>query len=433
MGKRYNGEIIYVRKNYGLISTKVEDHNVRIFFLVKPEMLDNDSFILGKNINFLTRNLQIRGTNVVTAYDLKPDIVNPTKLKIENCENISDYYSQSYISLFKSEYPIDEETNNKLLEKEKMVADFFMRWILFLEKEIKEFLIFILDKQSISSLDFIDILKSENETKKIVCDALKKLQDNSIFRPESDSFLYSINEHDPNDVIIKDAPIMMILEQLTLNELAIVFNSCKKNYCKNINSDMKILFYYTTDMLSDVIFIRNKVAHGKAVIPLIIDDTFSPSYFFEMASVFPSWNSNDNFNNAENYSAFSFIRYITKSMAKEGISLTEISGGPMEQALFFTKSLFINQAKRSLFSLIFLLMCVFSYFDSSKYNEFMDDLISVGIVGFKKTPPSIYSEFPNKENSIECRLTRILMPIFKYSGSINNFKMFSSIIPNIDN
>lgn len=426
--KRLEGKVSFIRKNYGALSTKIDNKTVRLFFLVKAEMVDeNGNFILGENVSFQTRNVIIRGTNVVCAYNLKP--LAETQKKIEPLENKNnaDYNSYKYLNFLGDKYSVDEKTNKELMEQEKIIDLFFMEWILFLEKETKKILLFVLEKSFVKSKDFIALLKQDKLTSKIIIDSLQKIKENTFFSPASDSIIYAIKINDPNDVEVIDAPLIMILEQLTLKELSLVLKVCQPLYSKNIDDDKNKLLFYITSMIQDILFIRNKVAHGNIVVPYILDDIFSPSYFYEMASVFPSWNSNSNTNDVENYPAFHFIRFQTRMLAKEGINLAGISGGPMEISLFFTKSLLINQAKKSLFSFAFLLMCVFAYWDESKFSEFMSAISSVGILGTDSSPESIYSTFPNKKNSIERELTRLLFPIFYYCGIPQQFKIFSSI------
>lgn len=422
-----NGKIVYVRKNYGLISTKLKGVDVRLFFIVIPEYIIDGKFGLGNYVTFETRNILVRGMNVVEAYNLKPFNSKPKTIKLVDKISFCSINAYGYTNIYSNCPLFDETINNKLVEKEKSCNSFLLKWILFLENQTKQFVDHILLKQNISSIAFINALLLDKKTNKIISDALRKIKDFCIFRTESDVLTFERNPSDPNDVCIKDAPIIMVLEQLTLNDLSSILNFVQINYFSNIAEDDKILLNYLTGMLSDVSFIRNKIAHGQIFIPLVLDPLFSPTYFYEMANAFPSWNSNEFYNNIEKYPAFTFIRFLTKSMAKEGINLSGINSSPQMVALFFTKSLLINEARKSLFSLMFLLMCIFTYWNNESFADFFEEFKKSGLFGFKESPTSIFSTFPDQNTNVEAQITRLLMPIFYYCHSPSSFKMYSSV------
>lgn len=427
MAIEYSGKIVYVRNNYGLLSTTIDEHNVRLYFIVKPSMVMNDRFILGKYVRFKVRNMTIRYTNVVCAYNLTSANKSPKPIKLEDKKKYSDFELRGYYDLLDDSNVIDEETKKELVEHNNGVNAFFLSWILYLEKETKKIIEASLIKAGISHNDYIEKLSQNKQTSKIIKEAFKMLKDDTLFRAESDSLIYNEKDNDPNDIVVSDAPLSLLFEQLTLIELSSVLN-VTYDLCKDkLDEDFAILNYYLSSMLSDVIFIRNKAAHGNAVIPLILDDAFSPSYFYEMASIYPNWNSNEKTNDVEKYPAFEFIRFNTRMMAKEGINLAGIDGSPLQIALFYTKSLLINQAKKSLFSMFFLLMCVFSYWSKEKYNDFRYEAEYLGVLLSDEKDTNVFFSFPSDKNSISIQLTRILIPIFCYSETPTTFKMYSSI------
>lgn len=428
MGQRFNGNIIYVRRNFGFLSSTINGFKVRLYFVVKPEMISADNkFAFGNQVTFLTRNLSIRGTNVVVAYDLKRNKNSINNIEIEQAVPIEETNSNSFITLFRNKINIDAKMNSTLLEHEKEVQLCFLKWILYIEKETKLIIKHFLSKTNITNQLFLNTLKSNKSTKKIIEEALRKLKENTMFRYESDSLTYIAKPNDPNDIEVSDAPILMVLEQLTISDLSLVIDTCYQICSDLLSKDDQILLCYLKELFPDLMFLRNKIAHGHSLIPLIIDDTFSPSYFYEMASVFPSWNSNQETNDVEKYVAFNFIRFQARSLAKAGINLAGINGGPMDIGLFFTKSLLINQAKKSFFSFVFLIMVIFAYWNDQEYDSFFSDISSLGILALTDSPKTPFSSFPSAENSIELMLTRIIAPIFEYAGTPSSFKMFSSI------
>lgn len=196
---------------------------------------------------------------------------------------------------------------------------------------------------------------------------------------------------------------------------------------KEKDSDLYTFLWYLEGMLSDLSIIRNAVAHGNAITPLIIDDTFNPAYFYEMADAFPQWNSNESLNNAENYKAFTFIRFLAKGEAKGGVHLTGFyTGSPQIEALFFTKSLFLNPSKKSMFSMFFLIHATFSFFDDNQMSKFYEDLHKSGLSFYDGDSESMFTGFPSKNNSISSRLLKVVWLILKYGGK-NSFKCFADV------
>ena len=65
MGKRYQGRITELHRNYGLVETNVSMHRVKLYFNVVPSMLDvNGNSVLHENVSFLTRKMTWHGINI---------------------------------------------------------------------------------------------------------------------------------------------------------------------------------------------------------------------------------------------------------------------------------------------------------------------------------------------------------------------------------
>lgn len=431
MGKRLKGEVTFIRTNYGEIKTTIDNINVKLYFIVKPEMVANGYFLLGKKVSFETRNVTVRGVNVVEAFSLLPDVENAKPIKIINKINFESLNKYGYKTIYKGKKYFNNEINNDLIEEEKEIDLLLFKWILYLEKETKLFVNRILKENKISSSDFIKELKNNKKTNKTIKEVFKKLKDDFIFRKESDSILFKNKPEDPNDVDIENIPILMFLEQLTISELSNVVSICNEKYASLLSEDDCVLLSFITNMLPDIAFMRNKIAHGNLFLPLIADDSFSPSYFYEMASAFPEWNSNKNLNDVRKYPAFEFIRFNTRMLAKEGINLAGINAPLMIIGLFFTKSLLINEAKKSLFSLVFLLMSIFSYFDDSFFKDFTDDLDSCGMFPTVQIRDCLLTKFPTEHESVFSTTYRLLLPIFGYCRNPILFKTYSKICFNL--
>ena len=428
MGKKYSGKIIELHKNYGMIETEINGHIVKLFFNVIPSMLDSKgNSLLTENVSFETRNMTWHDINVVCAYNIKSEGGQNVQIKIINSKEL-DFSRFLFASLRPNSFP-GKNTLDKLINTEKQVSLFYLKWILFIEKVTKLALTKALELVGKSSTWLISKLNAMPSTKKIIKNALDGIKEKTWLLPASDFVSFSQKDNDPNDVVVMDAPIELLLSTVTLGELSDILKAIFSEFSslEEKEPDLFILLWYLEGMLSDLSIIRNAAAHGNVVTPFIIDNTFSPAYFYEMADAFPHWNSNESLNNAEAYKAFTFIRFLAKGEAKSGIHLTGLPiFSPQIEALFFTKSLFLNPARKSMFSLFFLVHLVFSFFDGSQREAFYNDLRSSGLSFFKGDSESPFTGYPSKNDSISEKLLSVVWLIIKY-GEENTFKGLTTV------
>lgn len=428
MGKRYQGRITELHRNYGLVETNVSMHRVKLYFNVVPSMLDvNGNSVLHENVSFLTRKMTWHGINVVCAYDVK--VEGGPLVHISLFNNKEPELSRFLFSSLRPNSVPGKNTVNKLIDTERRVSLFYLKWILFVEKSTKLAIAKAMELIGESSSWLISKLKASSSTNKIIKNALDGIKEKAWLSPISDFVSFSQNAKDPNDVVVDDAPLELLFSTITLSELSDILIAIFPDLSSIEEKDpnLYIFLWYLEGMLSDLSVIRNSAAHGNAITPLIIDDTFSPAYFYDMADAFPQWNSNESLNDAEKYKAFTFIRFLAKGEAKSGISLTGLPiGSPQIEALFFTKSLFLNPAKKSMFSTFFLIHATFSFFDNSQREAFYYDLHKSGLSFFDGDEESPFTAFPAKNHSISQRLLRVVWLILKYSDK-NSFQGFATI------
>lgn len=432
MGKRYTGKIVELHKNHGLIETTVEDHRVRLFFNIVPSMLDsNGNPSLHEIVSFETRHLTWHGINIVCAYNLKDEggvIAKVTSLHIKE----TDFSRFLFASLRPDSLP-GKRTLDGLIDAERKVCLFYLKWILFVEKSTKLAIKKAMELSGLTSSWLIAKLEGISSTKKIIKNALENVKEKTWLLSTSSFVSFKQRDNDPNDVVVSDAPIELLLSTVTLGELSdilvVIFPDLSAIAEKE--PDLHTYLWYAEGMLADLSVIRNAAAHGNVVTPLIVDDTFSPAYFYEMSDAFPQWNSNVALNDAERYKPFSFIRYLAKGEAKGGVSLTGLPiFSPQIEALFFTKSLFLNPAKKSLFSLFFLIHAVFSFVERDSREQFYGDLHMSGLSFFDGDEESAFTGYPSKNYSISSKLFRVLYIILKYGGE-SNFKGLATICKEI--
>lgn len=428
MSKRCYGDIIELHKNYGIISTMVEDRKVKLYFNTISSMFDaNHKPLLRQKVSFETRNMLWRGINIVCAYNIKSEDGPLVKLVCLNNKE-TDFSRYLFASLRPNSLP-GKNTLDKLIETDKQISLFYLKWILFIEKEGKVALSRAIELVGKSSSWLISKLDSTPVTKKILKNALEGIKEKTWLSISSDFVVFSQKKNDPNDVEVIDAPVELLLSTVTLGELSVIIKTVflELSLLEQKENDLYIYLWYLEGMLSDLSIIRNAAAHGNALAPLIVDDTFDPAYFYEMADVFPQWNSNDSLNNAENYKPFTFIRFLAKGEAKGGIHLSGRRNlSPQFEALFFTKSLFINPFKKSLFSMFFLVHATFAFFNNDERDNFYNDLHQSGLSFFNGDRESPFTGYPDKINSLSSKLSRIVWLVLSY-GDKTCFKCFASV------
>lgn len=428
MGKKYIGKIVKLHKNHGMVETTISDHKVRLFFNVIPSMLDaKGNSLLCENVSFETRNMTWHGTNIICAYDIKNE--SGPVVKIDSIHLKEEDFSRFLFTSLRPDSIPGKNTLDKLIETERKVSLFYLKWILYIEKTTKSAIAKALKLIDKPFSWLVTKLESTQSTKKIIKNALESVKEKTWLLSTSDFVSFSQKENDPNDVVVSDAPIELLLSTVTLGELADILKAIfsELSPIEEKGPDLYLYLWYAEGMLPDLSVIRNAAAHGNVITPFIIDDTFSPTYFYEMADAFPQWNSNDSLNDAENYKAFTFIRFLTKGEAKGGAHL---SGRPIYspqlEALFFTKSLFLNPARKSMFSTFFLLHAAFSFIDGSQRNGFYNDLHDSGLSFFDGDGESPFTGYPSKDYPISCRLFKVVYLVLEY-GDEKSFKGFATV------
>ena len=286
MGKRYSGKIIEFHKNHGMVETMIRDHKVKLFFNVLPSMLDSKGkSTITENVSFETRNMTWHDINIVCAYDLKNEGGSLVQISSQNIKE-KDFSRFLFASLRPNSIP-GKNTLDSLINAEKQVSLFYLKWILYIEKTTKSALAKAIELIGESSAWLISKLKENSSTKKIIKNALEGVKEKTWLMPTSDFVSFSPKDNDPNDVTISSAPIELLLSTVTLGELSDILIAVfpELSTIKEINSDLYTFLWYAEGLLPDLSIIRNAAAHGNAITPLMIDDTISPAYFYEMADV----------------------------------------------------------------------------------------------------------------------------------------------------
>ncbi|MGT2896048.1 Abi family protein [Streptococcus entericus] len=372
---RYVGEIKHVFNNYGIVSSKIDDTEVSFFFFITPDMLYRGKDLrISRNVTFKLVNSQIRNVKVKIATELKscPNTKNKkyqiSKKKIDKIEDYHDY-------IFKHFYnETSESVLGSLKEEDIKFKEKVLKWVLKIEKIIKSQLVKLLSENSIKSEEVYSVIDQDRGLKILKEKIFKTLKSRYIFRAEFE-LLKIDRSKDGNSASIDiiDVPLTLFFENLTIDELGKIYKYIMEAFDKRLNKSSKIYEFlnYNKQMFSEISIIRNSSAHGNPFIPLILDDSYSPSFLFDLKSVWPSHNSGNNVE--EEWELFETIRFSTRMLSKEGIAPINI-GSPLLIALYTTKYILINPARRSFFSFLFTIICYFKVIDNTDEKAFYNDM-----------------------------------------------------------
>lgn len=430
MGQLYEGEIQVIYNNYGLIKSTIDDHKIILYFNIFPDMVTQGQIIYSERITFKMKNIEIRNSKVNIAYDIQSiSGSKPIKWEISYHKYDKLIIKNHYAYLFKELEVEDRKITQKeitiLIDYDKKIKSFFLKWILFIEEITKNMLLNMLSFHSVSNQTIYRVLNKKNKTKEIVKKQFKKMLNRYMFKPEYSKLKIERNGGDSTHPEVVEAPISLFLEGLTLIELGEVMNQLVLDinlYNIEIKNEYKFIMLVKESFL-ELAYIRNSSAHGNPLLPILVDKNFNANYFYDMASVFPSWNSRDD---VENWDLFNFIRFTTRSLFKQGIPLVNL-GSPQFSALAFTKSLLINPVKRSFFMFFYVQILIFAYLDNDKKDEFWEESLLFLNLG-DNNKHNFLDEFPKEEGPLKLELTRLIFPLLYYVLLDDGLNMFKAIL-----
>ncbi|KST88008.1 hypothetical protein LKF67_2522 [Lactococcus lactis subsp. lactis] len=434
MGKLRHGTISEINRNYGIIKSKYQGREVAFFFYLFPSMLNKkEQFIFTKQVLFDVRTVEIRGSKVMLAYNLKQvEGSERKKYNIPKHKRSQDILTKYHHYIFSNFLKITDEKKLKdLIKIDTEFKEFCLNRVLFLEQSVKHVIIESCLELNISDTEVYNLFEHEPETLKIKTKCFKKLKSKFEFREEFKLFSIRQSIKDVNTCEVIEAPLGIFLDNITIDELSKVLNCLYIIFNKNSkkpNNKIKFL-KYIRQLLPDLSIIRNASAHGNPLIPLILDIYYSPNFSVDLRDVFPSFNSG---NNVEDIEIFGFIRWTTRQLAKRRI-IGQYAGGLQFTALYYTKYVFSNPARRSFFSLFHITFCYFEFIDDNNYKKFIDDANNfIGMLDKDLEYPYILLEESTYQKiSITQHFFNILYPIV-YTFSGGDYGMFLDITAEVD-
>lgn len=414
MGILRYGTISEINRNYGIIKSDYQGREVSFFFYLFPTMLNKkEQFIFSKQVRFEVRTVEIRNSKVMLAYNLKQvEGSELKKYKLPKNKTSGDILTNYHHYIFSNFLKIkDEEKLKEFIKIDTEFKEFCLNRVLFLEQSVKQVIIETCLELNISDTEVYNLFAQEPETLKIKTKCFKKLKSKFEFREEFKLFSIRQSVNDINTCEVVEAPLGIFLDNITIDELSKVLNCLYiifNQKTKNSNNKIKFL-KYIRQLLPDLSIIRNASAHGNPLIPLILDIYYSPNFSVDLRDVFPSFNSG---NNVEDIEIFGFIRWTTRQLAKRGI-IGQYAGGLQYIALYYTKYVFSNPARRSFFSLFHITFCYFDFIEDNNYKEFIEGANNfIGMLDKDlKYPYTLLKDSTHHEISITKHFFNILYPI----------------------
>lgn len=416
--KRAEGYIDKIHKNYGVIKSTHNNHTVKYLFLIFPDMINNGYFECSKKVTFLLVKNQIRGVTMQLAYDIK-SIEGEKVKKFKFSEPRFDYNRDYNDNIFKRFYKVhNDKTIDVLIETDIKLKEFILKWVLFLENEIKNCISRLINQQKIP-LDEVYLKLSENSnTKRIHNEIFKKLKKNYMFRNEFELLtICRKNSGDVRDFEVLSAPLELFLANCTLDELGKIARIIFQTLIRISDEDKEdILFLENViDLFLELSIIRNACAHGNPLIPLILDDNYGPNYLFDLSSVYPEFNSGES---VKDWKLFEPLRWTCRILSKGG-EYPIIINSPFYTGLYTAKYILVNPSRRSFFSLLFILEYYFSYITEDERLEFeFKDNLNKFIPLFvteEDDVNNILSKYP-KENPVVNQIYAFIYPIYAANG-----------------
>ncbi|XRJ97887.1 Abi family protein [Latilactobacillus sakei] len=389
MSRSIKGRIIEINKQFGTIEyTNSDSNNQKINFLVTDEFLNaNGEFFYSENVFFKTMKPQFRNRTIILAKIINTDgpssvipytelygdeiIFNFLTTKVSGLTKFSKNELKSellkheltYSDIFDIQAYFTDSTFNQnisiediktLKRHDEALKEGFLRWILTVEDVLKlNCLTFINNNFDDNSLkQFYSELSSTNKT--LVSTPFKRIGQKYIFRAGGTRLTLKTSG---TTISVVSAPLDIFLNELTISELSSFIEFLLTKYADEEDFNFDILAI-CQPFLNDISFIRNIAAHGRTLLPTLLDKTYNPNYTYDSSahSPFPESSIED----IKTFPLFEVIRFSLR------MSLKGKSPNRTLDSLDYVKQINDNPALRSFFSLY----CVLNYL-TNPYPELM--------------------------------------------------------------
>lgn len=304
--RKNENEAYTVNRSVPFFSSDISQYGVgdEVDFLIDyPSSSDSENTLLvrGQPVQFAT-NITIINHGKAEPIDNSLDFYQLLNLKITPCPELHDEISVlDYLKRNNLRYStfneilvlcnlIEEQitiTNlQDIINYDKKFKEFIMKWVLFVEDNIKARIENRIAELCISEVDLFDkAISSDNKTlKKLLKNSLKSLRKNYLLRDSGDIRLpyEATTDEIPK---LEFAPIDMLLDQFTVGDLLVFIKFINDEYSA-FKDDVNTDWEKTSDFLSELKLVRNISAHGNSFLSAILDEKNNPNYLLEETHIF---------------------------------------------------------------------------------------------------------------------------------------------------
>lgn len=387
--ERQNGEESYtVKRSVPFFSNDLSQYsigNTVSFSLPQISTSDESNTLLvrGQAVQFAT-NVQVTNDDTEEVIDKPLDfyqLLNSKLIPSPNLTNISsalDFLKRHNLrySTFNEILVLSNLIDNQvtiadfqsMIDYDKKLKEFIMKWVLFVEDDIKARIENRMAELDISERDLFSKAdsSSDNNLKRLFKDSLKSVRKNYLLRDCGDLRLQY--EATTDEIpMLENAPIDMVMDQFTVGDLLIFIKFINDEY-NDFKDDTNTDWEKVSDFLSELKLVRNISAHGNSFLSAILDEKNNPNYLLEENSHIYG---RDPFyiDASKETSIFHLVRSPIKLMLKGQVS------NPQHVAVFWTQKLLNNQTLRS-FVYFYFMVCYLTQVTSLK-EEFKNELREV--------------------------------------------------------
>ncbi|WP_195227510.1 Abi family protein [Streptococcus parasanguinis] len=387
--ERQNGEESYtVKRSVPFFSNDLSQYsigNTVSFSLPQISTSDESNTLLvrGQAVQFAT-NVQVTNDDTEEVIDKPLDfyqLLNSKLIPSPNLTNISsalDFLKRHNLrySTFNEILVLSNLIDNQvtiadfqsMIDYDKKFKEFIMKWVLFVEDDIKARIENRMAELDISERDLFSKAdsSSDNNLKRLFKDSLKSVRKNYLLRDCGDLRLQY--EATTDEIpMLENAPIDMVMDQFTVGDLLIFIKFINDEY-NDFKDDTNTDWEKVSDFLSELKLVRNISAHGNSFLSAILDEKNNPNYLLEENSHIYG---RDPFyiDASKETSIFHLVRSPIKLMLKGQVS------NPQHVAVFWTQKLLNNQTLRS-FVYFYFMVCYLTQVTSLK-EEFKNELREV--------------------------------------------------------
>ncbi|EHI74476.1 Abortive infection bacteriophage resistance protein [Streptococcus criceti] len=388
-----NQDVIEIERNIPFFTEDFSQYNIgdKVSFWISSDVKENSSLLVrsqkvqfATNVNVTKHTIENTSKAEFNFYQFLNSKFNPSpdltdelslfKFLKTNALRYSAFNEVVVLAeLIDNQITISEFKN--LIDYDRKYKEFIMKWILFVEDDIKGRIENRFSELNITNSDLITKFDSNKDAKKLIKETLKKIRKKYLLRDAGDLRLHyePVTDKVPK---LQVAPLDMILDEFTVKELLDFIHFTMNEYadfCNDNTTDWEKVY----DYLSELKLIRNISAHGNSFLSAAFDKKNNPNYLLEEnAQIF----GEDPFyiDRSKTYSIFNLVRSPIKLTSKGHIS------SPQQFAVLWTQKLLNNQTLRSFFYFYFM-VCYLTDATCAK-KEFKNEL------------RELFGETPNKVN-----------------------------------